>query len=574
MLHGLLLLGALVLRLCGNTQGYPDYYGHVDEIGVAASIWNFFRAATLEPTEFTYPGFYSYLVAASVWLTGALGLAALPTGGSLVERLVYLSYADPAWSALVGRTLSAVAGTATVAVVYGVGRRVGGRPVGLAAAAMMAVASAPVHYAHHALPDSVAGLLGALVMARALAVGERGGWRDYLAAGSVCGLLLATKYNGALCALAVVAAHATRRLPASGGGLGMVRGLLGGWRLWAAGLAAVVAAVAASPYLLLSWERYLGLARYQVSSLDFSLGDTSPWWWIVSSLVTGELVVGGVMLSGLVVAAWRRDAFDWLVLAACVPAGAYIGSWTRESLHYLLPYYPFLVVAGGRSVVALGQRAGATGWRLGCLGALVVLPSLWAAVGHVRDLQRPDTRSLAADWIEAHVPPGSTLGMTWFPYCPRLQTTTSRTAILDWMSTRPAWQASLRQRWAQRPSYEVVNLEVWLKQPVVPESMRGVVDLTDPETRRVFSRGFRSLSRLRADGVTHVVLPEAVYQRYMRDGDPPANAVARFRFLLNRTYFRTLLDSGEPLMTIAADRGRGGASPSSACASARPRAPA
>ena len=35
---------ALWLRLWGLAQGYPDFYGHVDEIGVAASIWNFFRA--------------------------------------------------------------------------------------------------------------------------------------------------------------------------------------------------------------------------------------------------------------------------------------------------------------------------------------------------------------------------------------------------------------------------------------------------------------------------------------------------------------------------------------------------
>lgn len=40
-------------------QGYPEFCCHVDEVGVAASIWNFFRAATLLPTEFTYPAFYS-----------------------------------------------------------------------------------------------------------------------------------------------------------------------------------------------------------------------------------------------------------------------------------------------------------------------------------------------------------------------------------------------------------------------------------------------------------------------------------------------------------------------------------
>ena len=33
-------------------QGYPEFYGPVDETGVAASMWNFFREGTLRPTEF------------------------------------------------------------------------------------------------------------------------------------------------------------------------------------------------------------------------------------------------------------------------------------------------------------------------------------------------------------------------------------------------------------------------------------------------------------------------------------------------------------------------------------------
>ena len=68
----LLLLAALGLRLWGFAQGYPEMYGHVDEVGVAASIWNFFRAKTLLPTEFTYPAFYSYLTALSLYLSTLL----------------------------------------------------------------------------------------------------------------------------------------------------------------------------------------------------------------------------------------------------------------------------------------------------------------------------------------------------------------------------------------------------------------------------------------------------------------------------------------------------------------------
>jgi hypothetical protein len=141
-------------------------------------------------------------------------------------------------------------------------------------------------------------------------------------------LLLATKYNGAFCALAVVAANGCR--------WGPYRAVLG-VRLWITGAVALGTCVLASPYLVLAHDQYLGIARYQVSSLGFSMRQTSPWWWIPRGLVTEELVVGGWLLIGLFLAGWRRRSCDVIALAAILPAVLYIGSWTRESLHYLLP---------------------------------------------------------------------------------------------------------------------------------------------------------------------------------------------------------------------------------------------
>jgi hypothetical protein len=191
---------------------------------------------------------------------------------------------------------------------------------------------------HHALPDSLTSLLGAAVLWAAWQIAQRDRWQDYLWAGAFVGLLLATKFNGAMCALAVVAAHGWR--------CGLRR-LFVSVRLWTAGLVAAGVCVLVSPYLLLAYDDYLGVASYQLSSLDFSMRQTSPWWWIPRGLATQELLVGGWILAGIVLALVRRRAIDIVALAAIVPAGVYIGSWTRESLHYLLPYYPFLLLLGG-----------------------------------------------------------------------------------------------------------------------------------------------------------------------------------------------------------------------------------
>lgn len=556
---GAAVLGAaLLLRLAGMAQGYPEFYGHVDEIGVAASIWNFYRSQTLAPTEFTYPALYSYLVAAGIWLTAVVGALDLPSGGDLVERIAFASYVDPAWSALVGRAVSAAASTAAVAVTGLLARAVAGPGTGLVAAAFGAVSVVPVALAHDALPDSTAHLLGALVAGAAWRVYRRGGWRDYALAGVACGLLIATKYNGALCALAVVAGHA-QRTGAGRGPLRWAQSALTGRRLWVAGAVAVAAAVAGSPYLVLAHDKYLAVASYQVSSLDFAQHATSPWWWIPSALVTRELAVGGMVLAGLAVAVWRRDPFDRLLLAGFLPAAAYIGSWTRESLHYLMPYYPLLVVGGARAATLLAEGLPLSRLVRVVAGLAIVAPSLWRDVDHVLGLRPKDTRAVAAAWIEANVPDGSSIATTWLPYGPRLQLAAVREQILAHYAGRPAWQDALKRRWAGHSGYRIVNLEVWLRNPVVPDVLRGAVDLDDPEVRRVFSRGWRSLDGLRADGVGYLVLPEAVYERYLDPSAEPAAPVARYRRGANRAYFEGLLrdDRVQLLMRVEASGRRG-----------------
>ena len=97
------------------------------------------------------------------------------------------------------------------------------------------------------------------------------------------------------------------------------------------------------------------------------------------------------------------------------------------------------------------------------------------------------------------------------------------------------------------PAYEVVNLEVWLKQPVVPEFYRGRVDLDDPETRRVFSRGWLSPRQLRQRGVEFVVLPEAAFGRFIHGEAPDtSHAAAHYHFVKNQAYFLHLIDPANP----------------------------
>lgn len=523
------LSGGLALRLWGIGQGYPEFYGHVDEIGVAASIWNFFRASTLLPTEFTYPAFYSYLVAALIWLSGVVGL--VPRLGGLMDSLVLESFLNPAWAALVGRGLSALLSTLAIYLTYRLGREACSQRVGLVAALFLAVSRLLVEQAHQALPDSTMACLALCCFYWSWKVYCRGGWADYLWAGIFAGLVVATKYNGAFTALAVGAAHLRRSLD---------QGDRGWWRSgkwWAAAGCGVGALFIGSPYLFLAPQQYLQVASYQVSSLDFTLGQTTPWWWVVRGLVRLELAVGVLMVAGVVWACIRREPLDWLLLAAWVPSFLYIGSWTRESLHYLLHFYPLLAIGAARVADKLISRLPSwPGWKY-LFAVALVLPNFWVCAGRVRQLAWTDTRLLASAWIEEQLPTGARLAMTWLPYCPRLELESNHQSLREYCRGKPALLAQLEKAWQYRPAYQLVNLEVWLKEPMVPEAYGGIVDLTDPETRRVFSRGWRSLRQLREQGVQYIILPEAIYGRYLQ-GEPPAQpGAAQYHYLKNRAYF-------------------------------------
>ena len=101
----------------------------------------------------------------------------------------------------------------------------------------------------------------------------------------------------------------------------------------------------------------------------------------------------------------------------------------------------------------------------------------------------------------------------------------------------------MRQAWVGHPAYRLVNLETWSKSPQVPDAYTGSIDLHDPETMRIFRRGWRSPEQLEAAGVDYVVLPGAVYGRYMTGQGPESGTAAGYHFRRNRTYFRGLIDS-------------------------------
>jgi hypothetical protein len=312
--------------------------------------WHMVHGGGLDPHWFDYPTFLMYLVAPfQAWEGGPSYLAA---------RFVVLALA-----------LGAVAAS------WWLGSRAYGGPAGAVAAAVVAVETTAVAYSRMAVTD-IPLMLGVAV-ALALLVGgeiELGGF--------VAGLATSFKYPGVLLLVPlVVAGYRQPRRLAIGAAL------------------AVVAFCATSPFVIIHLGGAIS-AAYHVQSLahrgwlGFEHDHIAPIAFIVR-LWHGLGPALLVCILGLGVAIGRRTRAD-LILVSFV--GIYFIDLCTLGAHfdrYLLPLLPPLGALAGR----LRGLAPVT-------LLLLVVPLTWS-IRDARRLTKTDTRVVAHDWIEHHLPHGA-----------------------------------------------------------------------------------------------------------------------------------------------------------------------
>ena len=177
-----ILAAAAALRFWRLGAGVPFGVG-VDEPEIMLRVVLMMKTGDFNPHFFDYPTLYIYtqlMVAVVRFIVGA----AAGQWASLADVTAGEFYM---W----GRAITAMAGTATVWLVYRAGRR-WGMATALLAAAAMAVMPMHVRESHYVLTDVPQTLLvtGALVLS--LRAAERGAAATFAAAGALAGLAAAT----------------------------------------------------------------------------------------------------------------------------------------------------------------------------------------------------------------------------------------------------------------------------------------------------------------------------------------------------------------------------------------------
>jgi hypothetical protein len=434
-------LGA-VLRFDALGSGLPNQHTRPDELPVVLEMARPARGDfALELV--IYP--HAYVYATWLWVEAGLALAPLfglePPGG--FERTLL---GAPEQLFLIGRTMSATAGTLAVLLAVALARREWGDGTALAAGLLVATCFLHARDSHALKPDALLSLGVLVSLLACVRLAERVSLGSTLTAGAALGLATAAKYTGVLMAVPVYVAGC------------MAGTRAGSWRMlsWP-GVAACLAGAAvfalSSPWLVFGGplprlaRAMLGMVLPDLfPATDFSGGPPllaplepvppgidlqefakRPWyhglvfhasfsfWYGAGALAT--VLAPFALAFGFA----SRRPLPVLTAVACSVQLLVMALTPAVTARYVTPALPMLLVLEAALLARLASRLAPRrrSLVLAALSIAVCAQPLAAILAHNRIASETDTRVLASGWMREHLSPGTRLaysGAVLMPY--------------------------------------------------------------------------------------------------------------------------------------------------------------
>jgi hypothetical protein len=313
---------------------------------------------------------------------------------------------------LLGRLYSAFWGTASIPLLFLLGRRLYRPAAGLFAALFLAAAPIHVQQSHFFTPDTALGFLLILIMYYSAGALRLGRAADYALAGAAAGAAMATKYWApAFLPVLVAFLYGLRE-----------RGRGEAKRLGLAVLLAAAVFFILSPYVILDapfalpkiiwWAKKTTGAIPQVWAYHFEgtlpylfhLTHNLPW-----ALGWPLALVSG---AGFIFSLIRHRREDSLLVSWIIINFLLIGSWYIKSIRYLLPIIPFLCLC---SAELASRMFSYRPFRIPGIALIVVVFS-WSAtfsLAFIHVYSVPHSKTQASQWVYEHIPPGSRIATNY-----------------------------------------------------------------------------------------------------------------------------------------------------------------
>jgi 4-amino-4-deoxy-L-arabinose transferase-like glycosyltransferase len=347
-------VGAAALRIVGIAYGHPYPLFSPDEQSIVPRAWRMVHGGGLDPHWFDYPSLLMYLLAPFQAFAGA-----------------------PSY--LTARVIVLILGLAAIAASWWLGDRAYGGLAGAVAAVLVAVETTSVAYSRMAVTD-IPLMLGVAATLALLVTGR------IELAGLAAGLATSAKYPGVLLIVPLIVA-----------GFRQPRRLVVGLLLSAAAFCAT------SPFFIahlgsavprayrvqrLANEGWLGFEHDHIAPIAFTV---RLWHGLGPALI--------ICAVGVVVAILRREKADLILLSFVVVYSIDLCTLGSHFDRYILPLLP-----------ALGALAGRMRGLAPVTLLLLVVPLTWS-IRDDRRLTKTDTRVIAHDWVEHHLPHGTKIAV-------------------------------------------------------------------------------------------------------------------------------------------------------------------
>jgi hypothetical protein len=409
-----LVAAAVVLRVWALDLGLPNVAARPDEREMLRHTAGF-PQGDLNPRWFVYPNFFLY----AVWLWEE---AVLRVRGLWIETPSYSVMLQLGLPRLLlyGRAFSALVGSATVLLVFAIGRRLGGTSLGLVAAALLAVNWLHVRDSHALKTEPLLAAAVVWSLWRLARFVEVPGPRRAALAGVAIGIATACKYPGIfLLGPAWVASALVSPRP--------------GWRRWLPSRELVLIAsvalatfLAACPYIVLDYARtldtasFLSVALYANRPEHAAAADTGMLGplraWLGSRALGYHVTVSlrwgcglaFALATPLALIATARTRRPFFILATAF-SGLWLAIAGLSPVHlarYFTPLVPTLCLCVAAWVVGLARHPPAK-VRPAVLAAVTLLlcaEPLARSVAANRVGAETDTRVLATEWMAKNLP--------------------------------------------------------------------------------------------------------------------------------------------------------------------------
>lgn len=381
----LILLAAFLLRVAGISFGlyYPD-----EPLVVNHALA--FGTGDLNPHMFYFPTLFPYILFALYGVFYVLGF--LASFFHKPDDLLALVLSSPDIFYWIGRFVSVVFGTWTVAAVYGLAREYKDDKTALAAASFMAVCFLHVRDSHFAVMDVTLTFFMTVCVYFLFRYLNGKGRRNLFWAAFTAGVASSVKYNAFILCAPIALAYflspvfSTRNLVRDAFFCVML--MLSAFFIF-------------SPFVILDFKNALRFIQHLYS---INSHYHFPWWHHARMIFFS---LGGALpflaLAGLGVDGVLVGRKKWLFFVLPTLYYLMIAKAGQPFERYVLPILPFGVIW---AAIFLSRFWSKAFFWLCVITVLTVLPKvLWSDALFLRK----DTRDLAREWVEKNIPSGSVL---------------------------------------------------------------------------------------------------------------------------------------------------------------------